>query len=1161
MSYPNLTKSLLALAVTSASLHLHAATYDVSEGPEQWDSAAVTESLIITGSTTTEGPVIELVNGTHIEGDLILDAQITANPGDNKNWAKGLDIDGHGNNKVIIDGKIQNKGNLSASGTLAKGMIIEGAEIGTGVFNDGTIQITGGIDVNPEYDDEGNQKGDWGMPAGIGITNATVSGEVRNNGQIIAEGVENDADIYGINIQGSDLSAADVINSSSGTLDISGEEAVGIEVGGSTVKSITNDGTIIATGSEEGVGISLSPDEANWTDGTTVLGDLTNSGTIQAKGGEESFGIEINKGTIKGSLINSGSIEAIGTSEVDGYEDTAGIVLEYGSAIENDLINSGKTLASGVSGDISGIILDETSVGGNVHNTSSGSITVTGSGEAAGILLVGASVDKDLTNNGSIKLNIDKHEAAGIQLSGSFDEKGQNPDKQTASSLIKGNLTNNGTIEVTGTGENIGILVEENSQINGDLINKGSITINTTSDGSFQAQREVGSAGIVLLNSGITGDVLNSGSIKVTSKGETAGIQLLDNSIGQTNLINTGNIEVDGTQAFGIDLSGVTAQSVNNSGSIKVTASEYGRGIYIEDTELNIKLINSGTITATGTQATGIYLERVDIKEGVHNSGTIKGHANGIWVKDVSNTPIQITQTAGLIQGGDYAIQVDQGNQVNLTLAGGTIRGNVIGVAKTDVTGKATFAGGQLQTSVLNLLDTGALELALSNNTIADQAIVLVSGKASFAEGSRLLLDADGNNFRAEGKEYILVQADEIDDKGVTVKATGSLLKVDKHEIGDQQIVATVSGKNVEEAIKEIANGGAGQNAQSAFTPFYDTVLGKLGDNDPIVKAFTNASAAEAARLAEQLAPQTDGAASQAATGAQGLVSNAVSARTSSLRGASAGSPFSQHGVWVQTLYSDASQGRRDGVAGYDADSKGVSFGIDGKLNDNLTLGAAYSYIETDVKSSGGNKTDVESHAFTLYSGYESGNLFVDASLTYGANDNTGKRYIAGTVAKGDYDSKLFGLNLSAGYGLQFGKLTVEPRVAGRYSRVDIDSFTEKGSSASLKQGSQRYEAFELGAGARFASTFQAGRGTLEPELRLMGYHDFAADRARSTSSYVMGGTPFVTSGAKPVRNSYEAGVGVNYRLGAVSVGAGYDYIGKSGYNADVVQLKVRYAF
>ncbi|WP_122877514.1 autotransporter outer membrane beta-barrel domain-containing protein, partial [Pseudomonas viridiflava] len=112
------------------------------------------------------------------------------------------------------------------------------------------------------------------------------------------------------------------------------------------------------------------------------------------------------------------------------------------------------------------------------------------------------------------------------------------------------------------------------------------------------------------------------------------------------------------------------------------------------------------------------------------------------------------------------------------------------------------------------------------------------------------------------------------------------------------------------------------------------------------------------------------------------------------------GEGFKEAGVWVQPLYSDATQGQRDGVAGYNAYSHGVAVGADGKLNENLTVGLAYSFIITDVNGKNGNKTEVDSHAFTLYSGFELGNYFVDSSLTYGFNDNQGKRSIAGTRAK-----------------------------------------------------------------------------------------------------------------------------------------------------------------
>ena len=45
------------------------------------------------------------------------------------------------------------------------------------------------------------------------------------------------------------------------------------------------------------------------------------------------------------------------------------------------------------------------------------------------------------------------------------------------------------------------------------------------------------------------------------------------------------------------------------------------------------------------------------------------------------------------------------------------------------------------------------------------------------------------------------------------------------------------------------------------------------------------------------------------------------------------------------------------------------------------------------------------------------------------------------------------------------------------------------------------------------------------------------------------------------MRNSYEAGLGADYTLGAVTLGLNYDYVGRSGFDADTVTAKVRYAF
>ena len=453
--------------------------------------------------------------------------------------------------------------------------------------------------------------------------------------------------------------------------------------------------------------------------------------------------------------------------------------------------------------------------------------------------------------------------------------------------------------------------------------------------------------------------------------------------------------------------------------------------------------------------------------------------------------------------------------------------------------------------------------MTLSPVTDADKAVLKVTGTATFADGSQIKLGASGNDFTADGSTYKLIEAGTLEDNGLKVISSSALLNVDLFEVENNEVRAQVTIKSDDQLGDLINSQGGSHNSQQALTSFSrDGLMGRLNANDPLYQALANADAQQVAAIAAQMTPEINGGASQAATTSQSLISNTTSARTSSTRGQSSGETFKQTGVWVQSLYSDATQGKRDGIAGYNAYSRGIAVGADGKVSDQLTLGLAYSFLNTDVNGKTGNKTKVDSHAFTLYGGFEQGNYFADASLTYGLNDNEGQRKIAGTTAKADYDSTLLGLNLIGGYTYQINpQLLVEPRVAARYSLVDIDGYREKGSSAGLKVQDQRYEAIELGAGLRVAGNVQLGQGTLVPQATLMAFHDFAADQASSTSTFVLGNTPFVTTGAKAVRNSYEAGVGADYKLGAVTLGLNYDYVGKSSFDADTFTAKVRYDF
>lgn len=785
---------------------------------------------------------------------------------------------------------------------------------------------------------------------------------------------------------------------------------------------------------------------------------------------------------------------------------------------------------------------------------------------------------------------------------------------------IFGDFVNQGEITVTGGGVT-GMIVDP-AIIHGSLINAGTLNASGAPlDGESVRALEISG------QSEIHQDVVNAATGKIVATGENATAVLLMGSEIDGRFINNGLIQASGAGADAIDVTTNEQPQGNLSKPASVSAIE-----------------NHGSIIATGVDADGIQIDR-GVIDSIVNTGKIEADSTAIVIggfevsdarKQEQEYYLKIYQKGGLIRGQDAAINAE-GGKVDLEWSGGKIQGDILGLdGYVQVTNSVEFDGTLIEIGNdetvrvgvnadankghepghLELLGThttingdlivaqnSSLGLNLSSATDATKPVLNVTRNAEFGQGSKLVLQANGADFAANGSSYRLVTAQDIINNGLQVVSSNQLLKVSDLKItsteiggglspvddgtntppidggddtenpptdggeepttpptgGGQTGVVDVITKTPEEFRETIATGGGSQNAQAAGIAF-SKIASKLPTR--LLNAFDGITETQAAQLVEQTTPEANGGATQAATSGQTLVSNVTGSRTSSIRGMSSGDALQETGVWVQALYSDANQDLRDGVAGYNAYSRGIAIGADGKLNDQLTLGVAYSFLNTDVNSENGNETEVDGHAFTLYSGYELGRYFVDSSLTYGVNSNEGSRYVLGEKAKSDYDSSVLGLNITGGYSYSISdNLVLEPRLAARYSRIDIDSYREKDATLALAIEDQRYEVIELGAGLRVAAQYPLGRGTLEPQAKLMAYHDLAADQASSTSAFVLGGTPFVTSGAKPARNSYEAGIGADYRLGQFTIGLGYDYVGKSDFNADTFTAKVRYDF
>ncbi|HBO6301702.1 TPA: autotransporter domain-containing protein [Pseudomonas aeruginosa] len=854
------------------------------------------------------------------------------------------------------------------------------------------------------------------------------------------------------------------------------------------------------------------------------------------------------------------------------YTDAARPLALVDSSITGSVVNAGTLKTNGALS--SGLTLINTMVGGDVKNT--GTINTLGrqfdnnGNQAAALNLRDSGIGGNLENSGQIYAN--GGGSIGVDFSG------------TKENLIKGGIINSGSVSVGGT-DSVALNVRS-AKITGSI--KNSSLIGATGDGAM---------GVVVADSQV-GEISNAGNIYVNAADRVSS----DPSVVGVYLRNVKGLDADGNT---VDL------TLNNSRTI----NSAGVGIQIDDADsvVVIKSSSLGSITGktaaiegnghtilnmAGGNITGdlVGLDQINISTiGRFTSSKIDAASMNLG----KDSTAYLT-TAGSKLTGD--LHVSSGAKVDMQLSDETVATNPY----LEVGGTAVFATNSSVTvsskaNAFNPTNAGVEYTLLKAGTLTDEGMKVASNsylldvKSYVVNGNTVKAvvaaksdddigdienpeepggesgngntggEAGGNTSGNTGNEAGGNTSGNTGNEagGSTSGNTGNEAGGSTSGNTGNEAGGNTAGNTGGEAGSSSAGGQSHNGATGALLAMKNSVLGQLDTSDPVYQALANASTREeVARIAQQLTPEVNGGGSRAAVAGQNTVTNAISNRMSGLRsGMSSGDTFKEAGVWAQALSNHGDQDRRSGVDGYESNSAGIAVGVDGKINDQTTVGVAYSYLNSNVTSDSGDKTEVQGSALTLYGSYELGNWFADASLSAGKNDNDSKRYIVGTQAKGSYDSDVLSASLLGGYDFRFDNLVVEPRVGARYTNVKIDSYQEHGSSAALSIGAQRFEVGEFGAGVRVAGDFPVGMGNLEPEATLMAWHDVIGDKVSSTSSYVLGGNPFVTTGASPVRDSYEATVGATYRVGAVTVGATYGYQTKTDFDGNTVTGRVRYDF
>ena len=181
--------------------------------------------------------------------------------------------------------------------------------------------------------------------------------------------------------------------------------------------------------------------------------------------------------------------------------------------------------------------------------------------------------------------------------------------------------------------------------------------------------------------------------------------------------------------------------------------------------------------------------------------------------------------------------------------------------------------------------------------------------------------------------------------------------------------------------------------------------------------------------------------------------------------GGAASSDYPDFGRWGVFLSGRYTRGTRDETAntdGFRYRINGLTLGADYRFRDNLFIGAALGYADTDTTiSGGGGKLESDGFSGTLYGvWYNDRDFFVDGSLTYGRGNYDQGRNIEYTLPASvptrqtfdaSFDGSYIGIAINAGreIRLENPQVSITPTARVQYVRADVDGFSERARSPS----------------------------------------------------------------------------------------------------------------
>lgn len=558
--------------------------------------------------------------------------------------AEGGSALNYGDEQSGVYGTINVGTSSSATGTNNVGMLVDSDEAGSAT-NEGVINVYSKDSYGMKVD---NKNGSLINNGTINIM-AGATGSVAMYGEkgTISNGKKG---VINMGVSGTVMKAADATISNEGTITLANTASTAMRITNNGTAQNAASGTINVNGSNS---YALAAD-----DGATAT--LNNAGTININNGATgSYAMYGKNATLTNET--SGTINVLQSG-------TTAMFTQVGKLTNKGKINLaaadaiGLYVTEGQAVNDSGATIDVNSNGKAMNVVGTGSITNSGTINlnAANAYGLYAQNGGTATNSGTIKLNSSgtaygMYGSGGAKLTNNSSINGK---AENAYGMYGSNMTNAGTISITGTGtgasygmRSTGGTVSNTSQIEvtasqaygieltgaGTATNSGTITVTGTGNGTSYGM--YGSDGAQLIN---------KGTINVNSTSGTA-VGMYATGIGSS-ITNTGNIVLNGV-SITTDYSGISSSDDPDTDATNCTSAGCGNFIKVEN---GATFYNNGQVSSASAMNFNLM--------SAANTGTIMLARGGSFeAPEISG---EITAAADIVTEGNETTYVNENSFV-----------------------------------------------------------------------------------------------------------------------------------------------------------------------------------------------------------------------------------------------------------------------------------------------------------------------------------------------------------------------------------------------------------------------------------------------------------------------------------------------------------------